>query len=162
MPASDARRIERPVSVVDIAPTVLDAFGIAPPDAFEGRSLIPLIEGGTRERRLDYVFSELSLFENYSEVALREGRHKMKVRYWHNRTGPESVVVELFDLVSDPGERRNLADSADHRDIVRDLVARISVWEADVSEWSLDGTDVDLRSLDEETRRELRGLGYIQ
>lgn len=162
MPPADARRIDRPVSVVDIAPTVLDAVGIASPDAFEGRSLVPLIEDGTRERRLDYVFSELSLFENYSEVALREGRHKMKVRYWHNRTGTESVVVELFDVIADPGEQRNLADSPEHRDIARDLVARLSVWEADVSEWSLDGTDVDLRSLDEETRRELRGLGYIQ
>mgnify|MGYP005846933239 CR=1 FL=1 len=162
MPADDARRIDRPVSVVDIAPTIVDAFGLPAPEAFEGSSLIPLIVEGTRERRLDYVFSELGLFDNYSESALRHGRHKMKVRYWHNRDGAGSVVAELYDLRTDPGEQRNLAGSEAHRATYRDMLARLSVWEADVSEWSLDGTDVDIRSLDEETRKELRGLGYIQ
>lgn len=162
MPRSDARRIDRPVSIVDIAPTILDAFGLPAPEEFEGRSLIPLIETGTRERRLDYVFSELALFDNYSEAALRHGRHKMKVRYWHNRSDAGSVAVELYDIDADPGETRDLADSPDHENVRRELLARLSVWEADVSEWSLDGTKVEMRKLDDETRKELRGLGYIQ
>lgn len=163
MPGAHTRRIERPVSVVDLAPTVLDAMDLPIPDEFEGRSLIPFIETGTRDERLDYVFSELAMFKAYSEAALRHDRYKMRVRYWHNRSGANSVDIELFDVIADPGETNNLALDEGHRDAYRDLLAELSRWEADVSEWSLGaGREVDLDSLDEETRKELRGLGYIQ
>jgi arylsulfatase A-like enzyme len=163
MPSEHARRIERPVSVVDLAPTVLDALDLPVPDEFEGRSLIPFIETGKRDERLDYVFSELAMFAAYSEVALRHDRYKMRVRYWHERTGADSVDIELYNVIDDPGETRNLARDEAHREAYRDLLAELSRWEADVSEWSLGaGREVDLDSLDEQTRNELRGLGYIQ
>ena len=31
-----------PVGLIDIAPTIVDLLGLAPPPGFEGRSLLPL------------------------------------------------------------------------------------------------------------------------
>jgi arylsulfatase A-like enzyme len=51
------RRIDAFVSLTDLAPTFLEAAGLAPPAAMTGRSLLPLLEGKTQPDR-DRVFIE--------------------------------------------------------------------------------------------------------
>ncbi|MEE2829956.1 MAG: sulfatase [Myxococcota bacterium] len=50
------QRIEQPVSLVDLAPTLLEAVGLTVPRGLDGRSLLGLLEGRTPARRP--VFSE--------------------------------------------------------------------------------------------------------
>ncbi len=111
---------ERPtalVRTVDVAPTILDWLALPPEPAMQGHSLLPFTaadpatragaEGveqvlleALRERQINPV--ERSL------VALRSDRFKAIVSL--DRDG-EAVKVELYDLVADPQEKRDLAPS---------------------------------------------------
>ncbi len=90
-------RIDEPASLLDVAPTILDAIGIPRPAAMRGHSLIS--PGQDRE-----IYSESLYARNHFGCAtlrsLRVGRYKYI----------ESPKPELYDLVSDPKETRNLYD----------------------------------------------------
>lgn len=90
-----AARIDEPASLLDVAPTVLDAIGIPRPAEMRGRSL--LSAGHDRE-----IYSESLYARNHFGCAalrsLRVGRYKYI----------QSPKPELYDLSSDPGETRNL------------------------------------------------------
>jgi len=49
------RRVDAPVSHLDIAPTVLSLASIAPECRLDGRSLLPLLNGAPAEDR-DFIF----------------------------------------------------------------------------------------------------------
>jgi len=85
------------VYLLDIYPTVLDLVGGQIPPGLDGRSLKSVIEGRSSKVRD-------SLFLSYRNVqrAIRDGRWKLIVYPQINR-------VQLFDLDSDPDERRDLA-----------------------------------------------------
>jgi arylsulfatase A-like enzyme/Tfp pilus assembly protein PilF len=90
-------RMDEPAGLLDVAPTILDAVGIQRPAAMRGRSLISA--GRDRE-----IYSESLYAQNHFGCAtlrsLRVGRYKYI----------ESPKPELYDLVSDPNEARNLYD----------------------------------------------------
>src|SRR5262249_49701032 len=56
LPRAEAggKRLDAAVSLVDLAPTVLDVFGLPPAPEMQGESLLGLLHG--RVRRHDYVF----------------------------------------------------------------------------------------------------------
>jgi arylsulfatase A-like enzyme len=83
------------VSLLDVAPTVLDLAGIEPVAATEGRSLLPLIEGRGREEAPIFV----------------TGHDIDAVLDWPWKLIRRGAVTELYDLEDDPDERRNLAAS---------------------------------------------------
>ena len=90
-------RVDEPASLLDVAPTILDAIGIPRPAEMRGRSLISA--GRDRE-----IYSESVYARNHFGCAilrsLRTGRYKYI----------EAPKPELYDLVSDPKETRNLYD----------------------------------------------------
>ncbi len=90
-------RAER-ASLVDIAPTVLALFGVRVPPAMEGHSLLAASRGPrvvASETRL-----KRALITSDSLKVIEDLRHR---------------TVEVYDLESDPEERRNLWNSADTR-----------------------------------------------
>jgi arylsulfatase A-like enzyme len=93
---------------VDLAPTFLDLAGVAIPKAMQGASWKDLAAGravaGWRKSFLAHYYKELG--EVPTCYAVRTDTHKL-VRY-PNR--PE--WTEVFDLVADPYETRNLAADA--------------------------------------------------
>jgi len=91
-------RVATVTSLVDVAPTIHDLFGLAEPTTTDGVSLVPLMRGKAVPERA--VLSENMLFTE-ERVALRTDQTKL-VR-WAN--GKE----EAYDLVRDPAERRDLA-----------------------------------------------------
>ena len=102
VPASS--RSPATVSLIDIAPTILSAAGIAAPAAYEGRDLA---EGyGVRQPEDRTVFSEqkpLGAFHGETDWRLAcDGRYK----YVWNRDDRD----ELYDLESDPCELHNRID----------------------------------------------------
>jgi len=92
-------RVAGLVDSLDVAPTIVDAFGL-PPQAqagFAGRSLLPVALGAPGK---DAVFSRTT--GERPRYMLRDARFKY---VYHSRFGPE----ELFDLEQDPDEEHELS-----------------------------------------------------
>lgn len=88
-------RVDETASLLDVAPTILDAIGVARPSAMRGHSLIK--SGSVRE-----IYSESLYARNHFGCAglrsLRAGNYKYI----------DAPKPELYDLSSDPNELRNL------------------------------------------------------
>jgi arylsulfatase A-like enzyme len=101
-PGVRARRIEQPVGLIDVGPTILDIFGVETPPGFMAQSLVPLLRG--EDKPLDRPI----LAEGRLRRALYVGRFKIIEDSRRN-------VLEAYDLESDPGELNNLAGESDER-----------------------------------------------
>ena len=106
------------VSLVDVAPTVLELIGMrgAGTERMEGRSLVPLLAGEELETRPVFVESAHSHdFENVRGRATNDeaGRFRAAVHGdWKLILAPGHDTPEetwqLYHLATDPGETRNL------------------------------------------------------
>ena len=103
------RRSDRIVSAIDIAPTILDIAGIAAPESHEGTSAFD------DNRRIAMFFADYSL----RLLGLRDGAMKVI----HELDAGRS---QLFDLSSDPGETRDIADR--YPDDVRWYTQKLNEW----------------------------------
>jgi choline-sulfatase len=101
-----------PVSLVDVAPTILDAVGEDPYGwsvNLPGRSLFEI--GSKPDDPTRTVFSEYHAFASPSAAfMLRNGR--FKYNYY------VGYPPELFDLAADPGEENNLAQTSAHARVI--------------------------------------------
>ena len=108
-----------PVSLVDLAPTILAAVGENPggwAEGLPGRSLFAI--GGEPYNLERTVFSEYHAFASPSATfMLRNGR--FKYNYY------VGYPPELFDLAADPGEERNLAADSGHAAIAAAFEGRL-------------------------------------
>ena len=141
LPGNDraGERVPRPVLLTDVAPTLLEIAGLARPEGLDGASLLDGVPGAARalygesfHPRLRFGWSELT--------SLIDGR-------WHYIHGP---APELYDLVEDPGETRNVL--AENRRVYADLRD------------ALEAVDTNLEEpfeTDDETRQALASLGYL-
>ncbi len=95
------RSVETPVSLVDVGPTILDAFGVNTPAAMMGQSLVPFLRGGTA---------------SLTRPILAESRLKralVTAEGFKVFEDPRRKTIELYDLNKDPGELNNIFDHAD-------------------------------------------------
>jgi arylsulfatase A-like enzyme len=97
-----ATRLDAPVSLLDLAPTLVDLLGVPTDAGFVGRSLVPLLAGGALPPR------------PVLGACTRFGRDKRMVVAWPYKVIVDRAVgtAELYDLAADPGERENLVDRA--------------------------------------------------
>ena len=105
-----AHTCSTPVSLIDLAPTFLAAFGLADP-SLRGRSLLDLAGAPSDPDR--------PAFSEYHAVGSASGAFMLRKGGWkyHEYIGFEP---ELFDLTSDPREATNLAnDPAYEAHVVR-------------------------------------------
>jgi len=101
----------RVVSLVDVAPTVLDLAGLSAPPIYQGQSM--LVPGA----RMAFFFADYSR----GLLGLRDG--SLKVIY-----AIDSGRSSLFDLDADPLERINVADR--YADRLRWYVQNLKGWSA--------------------------------
>ena len=98
----------RPVSLLDLYPTLNDLCGLPNPEALEGVTLRPLLEDPDRE---------------WARPALTtwfQGNHSVRSQYWRYiryRDGAE----ELYDHRADPGEHHNLASDPANAAVLDEL-----------------------------------------
>lgn len=95
-------RIPQVASLRDVAPTLVNALGLAP-EALpcSGRSLLPLVAGDTDGRQVVYT-ETMAPFLDYGWSALQGLR-------WDGWSYVKSPVLELYDLARDPAEEHNLS-----------------------------------------------------
>jgi arylsulfatase A-like enzyme len=99
--------VDEVVSLVDLAPTLLEAAGLPAPPAFQGRSRLDALAGRSWLRRLAEPGAHGTA---YSERAVQGGPAGQHARAVIHRSGKliESGdgAREFYDLASDPAERR--------------------------------------------------------
>lgn len=107
-PGVPAGRVSVPVdSAVDTAATLLDLVGITPPTSYDGASLVPI------------------LLERGMQLKLRDRAIYLEQARWQGAVWQQYKLIEyrgavsLFDVVTDPRERHNLA--AQHPEVVERL-----------------------------------------
>ncbi|HEX6273693.1 MAG TPA: sulfatase [Polyangiaceae bacterium] len=111
VPGAEPRRIDVRRSAIDVAPTLLEIYGIAPPaagakDALRGQSLLPDVLGpkeAVPAARPIYIDMPAGPY-NDERMAFIDGSLKIVT------TGGRPLG--LFDLDKDPGEKRDLLDDA--------------------------------------------------
>jgi len=103
------RRIDVPVSLVDVPATLLDLAGLLPADAAgavgDGRSLAPLLQGKEFERDAPLI-SHLERGKQGSAFLLQSGSLRL-IETRFDYAGRRDVA-ELFELVADPREQHDL------------------------------------------------------
>lgn len=105
--------VDAQVSQIDIMPTLFEMLGLPQCEWMEGQSLLPLIDGGTAFREV--AFSETTPAgwqalsgDDRQIFSIRTASWKVIL---HTDARRHSRRLEIFDLVRDPGEVDNLAES---------------------------------------------------
>jgi arylsulfatase A-like enzyme len=153
-------RVPVVVSLVDLAPTILDLIGVAAPPSMQGVSLVPLLHDpeapGLSTRP---IFSELSRERGKIAIAARRGGRK-----WIIHKGPGGVAGSrpgrVYDLRVDPTGQHNIATAellAEGETLIDRHLAESRLVRAQLSD-----TEPTSATPDERTIEKMRALGYLE
>ena len=116
---------------VDFAPTFLAMAGVAIPDAIQGRSVVPILQGQTPDDWRQVMYYRYYHYPQDHRVqphyGVRTERYKLiyynKINQW-----------ELFDLQTDPHELRNLYEDPAHAATVAHLKTELARLKAELKD----------------------------
>ena len=108
----DAGPCGRPVSLLDLYPTLLDLCGLPPNPKTEGRSIAPLVRNPEAEWSYPAVITHSPHWHGPNHAVRSESFH-----YIHYGRGGE----ELYDMAEDPNQWQNLAGDPKYDDVKADL-----------------------------------------
>ncbi|HET8735551.1 MAG TPA: sulfatase/phosphatase domain-containing protein, partial [Pricia sp.] len=91
---------------LDVPSTILDLAGLQPPKTWQGKSLMPMVKGETKDLKRDTVLIE-HLWE-FKHIPSSEGVRTADWKYF--RYVNDKSIEELYHLKEDPQESDNLAD----------------------------------------------------
>jgi arylsulfatase len=144
-------RVDRPVRMVDVAPTVLEAVGLGEQAVgLDGAPLQRLLAGEEREERVAFLSAP-----GYGIVRTEA----WKLRTWKAGSRPD----ELYRLDADPRETSDVASA--HPEVARELRARWDAFAARLRERAGPGAPAPAAgapAVDDATRRQLEALGYTE
>lgn len=114
-------RIGDTMQLKDVTPTLLDMMGVKTGLPFDGRSLMPLIRGGHLEKEDEFYITECTWMR----------KHGWRTPEWKLMISLEpdfhyKPPVELYNLVNDPEEYDNLAES--RPEMVELLTKKMNAW----------------------------------
>lgn len=128
--ASPNHVIETPVSLLDIAPTLLTAAGAKAPADLAGLPLQILLGNAENKRWRPHLFTEMNFHTPtilLPQRTVRDDRYKLILNLLPGERHPP---LELYDLWQDPTEKQNLADSnsPEHAQRRRHLSQALEDW----------------------------------
>jgi arylsulfatase A-like enzyme len=152
------RRIDRIVSLIDLAPTLLDLAGVAIPQSFAGTTLFhepPSADPpAALLERLEPQWTPRHVLGpgrfGVAEWALREGSWKLVM---------DESRVRLFDLASDPKETTDVHD--EHPDVTGYLIGRTSRLSPGLSRRERPPTVDPAGGAERPLTEALKALGYL-
>ncbi len=145
------QRIQDVVQLIDLAPTVLEYLGGSPPEFYEGRSLLDLLNGQLRNKP-GIAYAERQ------KVYL--GTQKLDDKWLMAMRTPDTKYIcdaegewqELYDIASDPAESIN---------IINDIPELCEVYFKNILETLGEGIEIGAQDIDPKVLKQLRSLGYL-
>jgi len=138
------------VSQIDLFPTICELVDIDPPARLEGKSIMPLVRGEAQQVN-EEVFGEVThhaayepkravrttrwkyirRFDDYPRALMTNCDNSVSKRLWFDHGWLEQPVPReyLFDLVFDPNEACNLAESPAHAQVLEEMRGRLAAWQ---------------------------------
>ena len=111
-------RVDGMVLNIDVPATFLELAGVKAPESVQGRSLLPLFAGETKNWRTSFLYEyyrEKGFPSTPTIQGVRTDRYKY-IRYLEPQDRPE-----LYDLQADPLEQRNLHDDPAAAGVLADM-----------------------------------------
>lgn len=150
-----AGRVRTPISLVDLAPTLLGLYGLGFDAPVHGRDRSPDVDGRT---------ADLPALPIYAEETRRRGQRELQtwidgpwklIRHSESDEG-SAATFELFDLRADPSEQRDLRH--DRPDRLRSMAEALARHARSVAR---PPSEAPAPALDPRTRAHLMALGYL-
>jgi len=127
------QRFDTIVENVDYAPTMLAFAGAKIPASVQGRSFKSLLESGEepqgwKKEAYYRYWMHMAHHDNPAHLGIRTKTHKLIYYYGCNYDGGYQTPPgwELYDLVNDPHETKNLYDDPQHATLVAELKTRLA------------------------------------
>lgn len=126
--AVGTRNTESVFAAIDLVPSLLTLTGTESPAGteYDGEDLSQVLLGQSRASRQAPIFfsrppdrKSFYGFEDLPDLAVRDGKWKLLCDF-------DGAKAQLYDIVADPGEAHNLADS--HPDVTRKLTKQVTEW----------------------------------
>lgn len=151
--AIESHTVEEQVSLLDLAPTVLDLCGQSPADSMLGESLASAVN--KQQPSSEYALSESTVKKLGQDIGRTIScRSSDGRKLIYNETDPEwtDSEYEFYDLEEDSGEQQNLIDEVSESQI-EDLKERI--------DFLIEGEIVQ-DDFDDAAEDRLKSLGYLE
>jgi arylsulfatase A-like enzyme len=108
---------------IDVAPTLLDLAGVRPPDAMQGRSLVPLLKGDTSSARTSFL-AEFFLGNGTNRFPTWQAVRTERWKYIHY---PEyQNMDELYAVRADPHEMNNKISDPKYASTLAEVKAELN------------------------------------
>jgi arylsulfatase A-like enzyme len=133
------------VSLLDLAPTIMQMMNFKNTPSYQGRNLLQL------KKKDSFAIFE----ETYKPEAARE-RFAILQYPWHLIIVPEIQKYELYNLADDPEEQNNIFQDRGQLKEVIDLKKRLDEFARDIL------NSKEEVKIDKETEEMLKALGYIK
>lgn len=114
------RAVDQFVTLMDIAPTLIELAGAEPLGKTSGRSLVPFLSGETPDNWRDSIYAQCNGTELYYTSRMVKTKN---YKFVYNPTDFD----ELYDLESDPYEMHNIADRPESEALLKEMYGKM--WE---------------------------------
>ncbi|MBD8490785.1 sulfatase [Echinicola sp. CAU 1574] len=106
---------------LDIAPTVLEAAGVAIPEDLQGESMLPVLTGQKEKGRevLYYHYYEVGEHNVSPHFGVKTDRYKI-IRFYN-----QVDSWELFDLQKDPSEMNNIYGEEQYAEVQKEMKTKL-------------------------------------
>jgi arylsulfatase len=111
-------KLPQPTELRDALPTFLDAAGAPIPTNLDGKSLLELVRGNTKNWRPWIDLEHSMCYDQDHWTALTDGRFKYIYFAYDGRE-------QLFDMAEDPGELHNLAEEPAQESLLKEWRQRM-------------------------------------
>jgi arylsulfatase A-like enzyme len=118
---------------IDIAPTILDMAGLEVPKVMNGKSMLPLLQNPESDFREDFFMEHDSVVNAENPIPDSYGIRTKEWKYIRY-VNPKPEVEEMYNLMTDPLEMKNLIDNENFIQVKNELRKRFDDYREKLSE----------------------------
>ena len=143
-------RVDQPVELIGLFPTLVDLLGEPRPEGFEGRSWTPLLTGEvpTEDDPESVAFADAGAYQRHLR-SIQDQEWQLVLRPPNKQR--EKSSIEIYHLPSDPLQLRDVAE--EYPDVRDRLGRRLSRW--------IRESPVSITPQTEAARKALEAMGYL-